>query len=138
MFKVGVKVNIKPYQGDIDVIKSNQWYQQLQVYFNVHNIEEEKNISFSPLKLEGHAQIWWKIHTRILNRMEGDPTITMWKVVNTLVYLNAMVLLDTKRTIVSIGITYDRSKCRVYKIISLSSKNKPLCWKYLTRTRMYS
>ena len=38
LFKVEVKVEIKPYQGDIDVVKLNQWLQQLKVYFNVHNI----------------------------------------------------------------------------------------------------
>jgi hypothetical protein len=47
LFKVEAKVDIKPYQGEIDVVKLNQWLQQLEVYFNVHNIGEEKNISFS-------------------------------------------------------------------------------------------
>jgi hypothetical protein len=47
LFKMEVKVDIKPYQGEIDVVKLNHWLQQLEVYFSVHNIEEEKNISFS-------------------------------------------------------------------------------------------
>jgi hypothetical protein len=42
-----VNVDIKPYQGVIDDVKLNPWLQQLEVYFSVHNIEEEKNISFS-------------------------------------------------------------------------------------------
>jgi hypothetical protein len=50
-----VKVDIKPYQGEIDAVKLNHWLQQLEVYFSVHHIDEEKKISFSRLKLEGHA-----------------------------------------------------------------------------------
>jgi hypothetical protein len=49
--------------------------EQLEFYFNDHNIEEEKNISFSQLKLEGHAQTWWKNYTKML-RLEGDPPVT--------------------------------------------------------------
>jgi hypothetical protein len=57
------KVDIKPYQGEIDAVKLNNWLQQLEVYFNVHDIKEEKNILFVRLKLEGHALTWWESHT---------------------------------------------------------------------------
>ena len=49
------KVNIKPYQGEIDALKLNHWLQQLEVYFSIHHIDEEQKISFASLKLEGHA-----------------------------------------------------------------------------------
>ena len=55
IFNVKVKVDIKPYQGDIDALKLNHWLQQLEVYFNVHHIDQEQKISFSGLMLEGHA-----------------------------------------------------------------------------------
>jgi hypothetical protein len=61
LFKMEVKVDIKPYQGEIDALKLNHWLQQLEVYFSVHNIDEEQKISFSRLKLEGHALTWWEI-----------------------------------------------------------------------------
>jgi len=57
------KVDLNPYQGEIDVVKLNHWLQQVQVYFNIHHIDEEKNISFDRVKLEGHSLTWWKIHT---------------------------------------------------------------------------
>jgi hypothetical protein len=47
LFKMETKVDIKPYQGDIDLVKLNHWFQQLEVCFSVHNKNEEKNISFS-------------------------------------------------------------------------------------------
>ena len=49
------KVDINPYEGEINALKPNHWLQQLEVYFGVHHIYEEKNISFSRLKLEGHV-----------------------------------------------------------------------------------
>jgi len=35
------KVDIKTYQGEIDVVKLNHWLQHLEVYFSVYNIDEE-------------------------------------------------------------------------------------------------
>jgi hypothetical protein len=39
----------------INALNLNHWLQQLEVYFSVHNIDEEQEISFSQLKLEGNA-----------------------------------------------------------------------------------
>jgi hypothetical protein len=47
LFKMEVKVDIKPYKGRIDVVKLNYWLQWLKVYINVRIIDEEKNISFA-------------------------------------------------------------------------------------------
>ena len=50
----------------------------MEVYFNVHRVSEEHKITFSPLKLEGHAQILVEIYIETL-RLEGDPPITKWE-----------------------------------------------------------
>ena len=60
LFKMEEKLDIKPYHGEIDALKLNHWLQQLEFYFNIHQIEEGKNISFTGLKLEGHAFTWWE------------------------------------------------------------------------------
>jgi hypothetical protein len=44
LFEMEAKVDIKPCQGEIDCLKLNHWVQQLEVYFSVHNIGEEKKI----------------------------------------------------------------------------------------------
>jgi hypothetical protein len=77
-------VEIKPYQGEIDSIKLNQWLQKLVFYFSVHNIAEEKNISFTWMKLEGHVQTWWESDAKTL-RLEGDSLVTKWEVFKTLI-----------------------------------------------------
>lgn len=45
-FKMEAKVDIKLYQGEIDARTLNHWLYHLGVYFSVHDIEEEQNISF--------------------------------------------------------------------------------------------
>ena len=79
-----VKVDINPYQCDIDALKMNHWLQQLEIYFNFHHIYEKKNISFSRLNLEGHDLTWWESHIETL-RMEGDPLVTKWEDLKTLI-----------------------------------------------------
>jgi hypothetical protein len=91
IFKMEAKVGIKPYQGEINALKLNHWLRQLEVYFSIHHIDEEQKISFSKLKLEGHALTWWESHTETL-RLEGDPPVTKWKDFKTLRSLNSILL----------------------------------------------
>jgi hypothetical protein len=67
-----LKVDINPYQFDINALKLNHWLQQLEVYFIFHHIDKEKIISFAILKLEGNDLTWWEIHTKML-KLKGDP-----------------------------------------------------------------
>lgn len=40
LFKMEAKFNIKSYHGEINALKLNHLLQQLEFYFNVHQIEE--------------------------------------------------------------------------------------------------
>jgi len=42
LFKTEVKVDLKPYQGEIDDFKLNHWLQQLDIYFNISPYIEEE------------------------------------------------------------------------------------------------
>jgi len=53
LFKMEAIVNINPFQGDINALKINHLLQQLVVYFNIHYIDEETNISFFHTKVRG-------------------------------------------------------------------------------------
>jgi len=78
------KVDIGPYQCEIDVINLNHWLQQLEIYFSVHHIEEDHKIYFARPKLEGHALTWWESHTKTL-RLEGDLLVNKWEDFKTLI-----------------------------------------------------
>lgn len=69
------KVHIKSYQGEIDALKSNNWLQQLELYFSVHHIDKEHKRSFSILKLDGYALTKWESHIEIL-KIDDDPPVT--------------------------------------------------------------
>jgi hypothetical protein len=45
-FHVEAKVDIKPYVREVDAIKLNQWLQQMEVYFNVHEVTGKQKICF--------------------------------------------------------------------------------------------
>lgn len=49
--RVEAKIYIKPYAGEIDAFKLNQWLQQLEVSFSVHEVSEAQRIYFAHLKL---------------------------------------------------------------------------------------
>jgi hypothetical protein len=55
-----VKVGIKPYVGEVDAIKLNQWIQYMEVYLSVHEITEKQRIAFAWLNLEWNALAWWE------------------------------------------------------------------------------
>ena len=37
-----IKFDIKTYQGEIDYLKLNRSLYQIEVYFSIHNIDEEQ------------------------------------------------------------------------------------------------
>jgi hypothetical protein len=84
LFNMKTKVDINPYQGEINALKLNHWLQQLEVYFSIHHKDEEHKILFTRLKLEGYALTWWEIHIETL-RLEGDSPITRWDDFKTLI-----------------------------------------------------
>jgi hypothetical protein len=84
LLNMEAKVDINPYQSDIDALKLNHWLKQLEVYFSVHHIDEEKKILFARLKLESDALAWWEIHMKTL-RLEGDPLVTRWEDFKTII-----------------------------------------------------
>lgn len=76
-FHVEAKVDIKPYVGEVDAIKLNQWLQQMEVYFNIHEVAGKQRIAFEKLKLEGHALAWWESDAAC-RALENEPPVTDW------------------------------------------------------------
>jgi hypothetical protein len=58
--KVEVEINIKPYVGDMNTLKLNQWIQQWEFYFIVHEVNGAHTIYFSHLKMECHTLTLWE------------------------------------------------------------------------------
>jgi hypothetical protein len=72
-------LEIKPYIREVDAIGMNQWLQQMELYFNMHEVTGKQKIYFARLKLEGHALTWWE--SGIVSRSLGNkPPVTVWEV----------------------------------------------------------
>jgi hypothetical protein len=71
-------VDIKPYTREVDVIKLNQWMQQMEVYFSMHEVTGKQNIVFSWLKLEGHALAWWESDA-VSRALGNEQPMTNWE-----------------------------------------------------------
>jgi hypothetical protein len=50
------KAEIKTYGGKVYALKLNYFLQQLEVYFNVYNMQEDNKIFFARVKPKNHAQ----------------------------------------------------------------------------------
>jgi Ty3 transposon capsid-like protein len=59
-FRVEAKVEIRPYDGQMEPEKLNNWIRQLEVYFSCYSFSDKEKISFSRLKMDGYALLWWE------------------------------------------------------------------------------
>jgi hypothetical protein len=71
-------------QNPYSRLKLNHWLQQIEFYFSIHHIDEEQQIPFARLNLEGHSLTWWEIHIEKL-MLEGEPLVTIWEDFKTLI-----------------------------------------------------
>lgn len=73
-----MKIDFKPYVVENFTFKFNKWLQHIDVYLSVHEISEEKRISFTWLNLECHALTYWEsyVTTRII---EEEPLVNQWE-----------------------------------------------------------
>jgi hypothetical protein len=64
----------------------NQWLQQLEIYFGVHEVSKAHIISFVCLKLEGHALMWWESDA-IAGRLWNEPLVIEWEMFKEMIKL---------------------------------------------------
>jgi hypothetical protein len=78
------KVDIKPYAEEVDVIRLNQWLQQMEMYFNMHEVTGKQKIVFFRLKLEGNALIWLE-SDEVSIELGNQPPMIDWEVFNNMI-----------------------------------------------------
>ena len=61
LLKLDVKFSLHVLNGDVNPEKLYNWFQQVEVYFHVHHIDEEEvKVQLASLRLEGIALVWWE------------------------------------------------------------------------------
>lgn len=72
--KLEVKFDLPTYDGEVNAEKLDFWIKQIEVYYRVHEILDERTkIQLATLKLGGLALIWWE------SRSNLDVEITTWR-----------------------------------------------------------
>jgi hypothetical protein len=77
-FKVEAKLEIPMFDGKTNVEALDSWLKQLEVYFDLYQIQEMQQISFSRLKMTIHAFLWWECYVDAL-RIGKRPMVMKWE-----------------------------------------------------------
>jgi hypothetical protein len=61
LLKLDVKFALPMFIGDANPKNLDNWIRQVEVYFRVQQIDEEKiKVQLTSLRLEGIALVWWE------------------------------------------------------------------------------
>ncbi|KAL5732211.1 hypothetical protein ACHQM5_004858 [Ranunculus cassubicifolius] len=56
--KINFKLDIRDYDGSIDVEKLDDWIDRLETYFTLYDYSSEDKLAYATLKLSKHALTW--------------------------------------------------------------------------------
>ena len=71
------KVDIKVFEGRMDVESLETWIHELEVYFSCQGYTDEQRVMFTRLKMGQKALLWWESFYRIINH-RGQAQVTSW------------------------------------------------------------
>jgi hypothetical protein len=54
-----VKMDIPIYEGNLDAEELLDWIRALDTYFDYEDVEEDKKVKHTVMRLKGHATLWW-------------------------------------------------------------------------------
>ena len=69
--KIDFKLDIKDFDGSIDVEKLDDWIDRLETYFTLYRFSSEEKLAYATIKLSKHALTWWKSYKRQANRAKS-------------------------------------------------------------------
>ena len=61
-----MKFDLPTYDGEVNAEKLDFWIKQIEVYYRVHEINDDrKKIQLPTLKLGGSTLIWWESRSNL-------------------------------------------------------------------------
>ena len=72
-----MKVKISSFSGNLD-IKSLDWVYEIEKFFDMAYVPQEKHVKFVAYKLKEGAAAWWD-QLQITRRHQGKPPMMTWR-----------------------------------------------------------
>ena len=80
--KIDFKLDIRDYDGSIDVEKLDDWVDRLDTYFTLYDYSSEEKLAYATLKLSKHALTWWKAYKKQTKKAKPDTPTTKAKLLD--------------------------------------------------------
>jgi hypothetical protein len=73
-----VKAEIPTFNGNVDIEGCLDWFYEVETFFEVMNIPEDRRVSLVAYKLKGGAGAWWH-RLQEDRRLRGEPRVRSWR-----------------------------------------------------------
>ncbi|WVZ70559.1 LOW QUALITY PROTEIN: hypothetical protein U9M48_019218 [Paspalum notatum var. saurae] len=72
-----VKAKIPTFNGSVDIKDFLDWLYEVETFFEIMNISQDRKVPLVAYKLKGGAGAWWHRHQEE-RRLRGEPRIRYW------------------------------------------------------------
>jgi len=72
-----VKVEIPTFNRSVDIEEFLDWLYEVETFFDIMNISQDRKVPLVAYKLKGGAGAWWHRHQEE-RRLSGEPRIRYW------------------------------------------------------------
>lgn len=72
-----MKAEIPTFNGSVDIEEFLDWLYDVETFFDIMNINQDRKVSLVAYKLKGGAGAWWHRHQEE-RRLRGEPRIRYW------------------------------------------------------------
>jgi len=72
-----VKVEIPTFNRSVDIEEFLDWLYEVETFFDIMNISQDRKVPLVAYKLKGGAGAWWHHHQEE-RRLRGEPRIRYW------------------------------------------------------------
>ena len=73
-----VKAEIPTFNGNVDIEGCLDWLYEVETFFEVMEVPEDRRVPLVAYKLKGGAGAWWH-HVQEERRLRGEPRVRTWR-----------------------------------------------------------
>ena len=73
-----MKIEIPSFSGNLNIKSFLNWIYEVEKFFDIAYVPEEKNVKFVAYNLKGGGAAWWD-QSQVTKRCQGKPPVMTWK-----------------------------------------------------------